>query len=174
MTVISDPGMLVTIPTRKVDGDSDLCYVCMRPRQFCVCTTREWRESAACRPGQTAPDGGPVDPEWFHPVGNGHFARGQVEGAKRICRGCAVRRECLADALHRGDEHAVLGGLTVDERRDGVQEGRFPPPVVTNATALVEWADVTAELRAKGYSGNRLYRAAHQRLAADGLERAAS
>ena len=37
--------------------------------------------------------------------------------AKRICRGCPVRYECLADALDNRIEFGVWGGMTERERR---------------------------------------------------------
>jgi WhiB family redox-sensing transcriptional regulator len=45
-----------------------------------------------------------------------------VEGAeqntaKRVCRPCPVRGECLADALDNRTEYGVWGGLTERERR---------------------------------------------------------
>jgi WhiB family redox-sensing transcriptional regulator len=37
--------------------------------------------------------------------------------AKRICVGCPVRAECLAEALDNGIEEGVWGGATERERR---------------------------------------------------------
>lgn len=37
--------------------------------------------------------------------------------AKRICRGCPVQRECLAEALDNRIEFGVWGGMTERERR---------------------------------------------------------
>jgi WhiB family transcriptional regulator, redox-sensing transcriptional regulator len=37
--------------------------------------------------------------------------------AKRICRGCPVRYECLAEALDNRIEFGVWGGMTERERR---------------------------------------------------------
>lgn len=36
--------------------------------------------------------------------------------AKRLCRGCAVRNDCLQWALEHGERHGVWGGLSPDER----------------------------------------------------------
>jgi WhiB family transcriptional regulator, redox-sensing transcriptional regulator len=71
-----------------------------------------WRERAACRPGSG------VDPEIFHPLaGWTGIANGdRVQAAKAVCAGCPVRLPCLDWALRRHDPHAVLGGLTPDER----------------------------------------------------------
>lgn len=40
-----------------------------------------------------------------------------VEMAKAVCRSCPVMQACLMQALRNGDEFAVLGGTTPDERR---------------------------------------------------------
>jgi WhiB family redox-sensing transcriptional regulator len=46
------------------------------------------------------------------------FVQGAAQNrAKLICRGCAVRFECLADALDNGIEFGVWGGMTERERR---------------------------------------------------------
>ena len=40
---------------------------------------------------------------------------GAVETAKALCRGCRVRRSCLATALERAEVHGVWGGeLVID------------------------------------------------------------
>lgn len=63
-----------------------------------------WREAAQCT--QT-------DPEIFYPE------IGEIpHAAKRICAQCPVRTECLTDALARGEQHGVRGGLTPNERRN--------------------------------------------------------
>jgi WhiB family redox-sensing transcriptional regulator len=43
--------------------------------------------------------------------------RARTERAKRICRSCPVRYECLADALDNRIEFGVWGGMTERERR---------------------------------------------------------
>ena len=67
-----------------------------------------WDEEAACRS---------TDPDVFFPrddmKGRGH----DVRAAKRICRGCPVRTQCLEFALEARLEHGVWGGLTDTERR---------------------------------------------------------
>ena len=63
----------------------------------------EWRADALCSE---------FDPDlWFSPGALEH------KEAKRICRSCAVRRECLAYALETPVDHGVWGGLTERERR---------------------------------------------------------
>jgi WhiB family transcriptional regulator, redox-sensing transcriptional regulator len=46
------------------------------------------------------------------------FVQGaQQNVVKRICRGCPVRAECLAEALDNSIETGVWGGMTERERR---------------------------------------------------------
>ncbi len=46
------------------------------------------------------------------------FVRGaQQNKAKQVCSGCAVRTECLAEALDNQIEWGVWGGMTERERR---------------------------------------------------------
>lgn len=61
-----------------------------------------WSVDAACRSG---------DPDRL-------FVKGSQQNvAKRICRHCGVRAECLAFALDQQMEYGVWGGLTERERR---------------------------------------------------------
>lgn len=61
-----------------------------------------WPESAACRTG---------DPDAL-------FVNGAEQNiAKKICRNCPVKYECLADALDNRIEFGVWGGMTERERR---------------------------------------------------------
>ena len=62
----------------------------------------DWPSQAACRSGN--PDA--------------LFVQGaEQKVAKRICRNCPVRYECLADALDNRIEFGVWGGMTERERR---------------------------------------------------------
>lgn len=62
----------------------------------------DWPSAAACRNG---------DPDAL-------FVQGAEQNvAKRICRSCPVRYECLADALDNRIEFGVWGGMTERERR---------------------------------------------------------
>jgi WhiB family redox-sensing transcriptional regulator len=45
-----------------------------------------------------------------------------VRAAVRICGHCPVRRECLADAVERGEWFGVWGGLKETRRRRIVRE----------------------------------------------------
>lgn len=62
----------------------------------------EWSSLAACREG---------DPDAL-------FVQGAEQNvAKKVCKGCPVRMECLADALDNQVEFGVWGGMTERERR---------------------------------------------------------
>ncbi|MGO8961560.1 MAG: WhiB family transcriptional regulator [Streptosporangiaceae bacterium] len=52
-----------------------------------------------------------VDPELFFPEKGGTSAL-----AKRVCRACPVRTECLEDALGRNEKFGIRGGLSERER----------------------------------------------------------
>ncbi len=70
-----------------------------------------------------------TDPEAFFPE-KGDSPR----PAKRICHGCPVRSECLADALARDERFGVWGGLTPRERRRlRTTPGRRAPAAVAAA-----------------------------------------
>jgi len=75
-----------------------------------VITDRErevWMEQAACRSS---------DPSVFFPN------RGDsTEDAKKICRECPVRQECLDHAIEKRELQGVWGALSVRERRHEVQ-----------------------------------------------------
>lgn len=74
-------------------------------------TQNAWTEEGLC--SQT-------DPELFFP----EAGQSPVE-AKRICRRCPVRTECLDAALGRGLEDAgVWGGTTWTERRRMLRRAR--------------------------------------------------
>src|SRR6266545_6560753 len=38
------------------------------------------------------------------------------QAAKQVCAGCPVQQPCLEMALATGDQHAILGGTTPEER----------------------------------------------------------
>lgn len=69
---------------------------------------KAWRLDAACR--DSAPD-------LFFPIGATGLALDQIEAAKSVCDGCAVRTDCLAFALETNQEAGVWGGTSEDERR---------------------------------------------------------
>ena len=65
--------------------------------------TWDWREYSACSE---------TDPESFFPEKGG-----STREAKKVCRGCFVRDECLADALEHDERFGIWGGLSERERR---------------------------------------------------------
>jgi WhiB family transcriptional regulator, redox-sensing transcriptional regulator len=58
------------------------------------------------------------DPELFFPVGTSPPAAERTARAKRICRSCAVRAECLEWSLVTYQDAGVWGGLDEEQRRD--------------------------------------------------------
>ena len=69
----------------------------------------EWQHNAPCRD---------VDPEIFFPTAtNSHGT------AKRICRGCEIRSECLQYALDNRERYGVWGGMGEKQRRKLLKAG---------------------------------------------------
>ena len=65
------------------------------------------------------------------------FVRGAEQNkAKQVCAGCAVRTECLAEALDNQIEWGVWGGMTERERRALLRRR----PNVTSWRRLLETA----------------------------------
>jgi WhiB family transcriptional regulator, redox-sensing transcriptional regulator len=62
-----------------------------------------WQDLALC--AQT-------DPEAFFPEKGG-----STREAKRVCRSCEVRQECLEYALEHDERFGIWGGLSERERR---------------------------------------------------------
>ncbi|GAA1399550.1 WhiB family transcriptional regulator [Pseudonocardia kongjuensis] len=70
--------------------------------------SHRWRDNAACLG---------LDAELFFPVDN---RAASVETPRRVCRGCPVRAECLADVMATEEparRFGVVGGTTPGERR---------------------------------------------------------
>jgi WhiB family redox-sensing transcriptional regulator len=67
-----------------------------------------WRDHAQCRD---------TDPELFFPVGTTGQALVSQDHAKRVCRECTVRQECLDYALDTNQDSGIWGGLSEEERR---------------------------------------------------------
>lgn len=63
----------------------------------------DWQVRALCRT---------TDPEAFFPEKGG-----STREAKRVCRSCEVRTECLEYALDRDERFGIWGGLSERERR---------------------------------------------------------
>lgn len=70
----------------------------------------DWQLSAACRD---------VDPTMFFFADNerGQPRAKRERSAKRVCRQCPVRAECLNYALEARERHGIWGGYTEDERK---------------------------------------------------------
>ncbi len=66
-------------------------------------TEPAWQDRALC--AQT-------DPEAFFPEKGG-----STREAKRVCRSCEVRAECLEYALEHDERFGIWGGLSERERR---------------------------------------------------------
>jgi WhiB family redox-sensing transcriptional regulator len=76
----------------------------------------EWMLEAACR--ELTPS------EFFPSDGVG------VEVAKRVCRDCPVRLECLEYALAERIDHGVWGGCSERERRRILRRRRLGAPTL--------------------------------------------
>ncbi len=76
------------------------------PRRFAADTSEDnpgWQESGACQG---------IDPDLFFPD------RGaSTREAKEVCKGCAVREDCLEFALVSGEKFGIWGGMSERERR---------------------------------------------------------
>jgi WhiB family redox-sensing transcriptional regulator len=72
-----------------------------------ITTQADWRLEARCAT---------ESPDDFFPIGSGPVAQEQALRAKAVCRGCAVRRQCLEWALANDVRHGVFGGLDEAER----------------------------------------------------------
>jgi WhiB family redox-sensing transcriptional regulator len=62
-----------------------------------------WQDRALCAE---------TDPEAFFPEKGG-----STREAKKVCRFCEVRAECLEYALENGERYGIWGGLSERERR---------------------------------------------------------
>lgn len=67
---------------------------------------QEWRSRAACRG---------LDVNLFYP--EPHTGQPQTQIARALCMSCAVKDECLDDALATFDKWGVRGGMSPNERR---------------------------------------------------------
>lgn len=68
-----------------------------------------WMQEAACQY---------TDPDLFFAseTGSGRISVLQAQQAVRVCRSCPVIAECLRWAFQVEDKHAVLGGMTPEQR----------------------------------------------------------
>ncbi len=65
----------------------------------------EWMEHAACA-GTATPEQDP----WYPVTEIPETRRDETATALRICATCPVKKECLADAIKSGEQHAIRGG----------------------------------------------------------------
>ncbi len=74
---------------------------------------QDWRAYASCAK---------FDPDLF-------FAPGALEHreAKRVCRDCPVRLECLNYAMSTPVDHGIWGGMTERERRRQRRQKTYLP-----------------------------------------------
>ena len=75
-----------------------------------------WRDDALCAQ---------LDPEAFFPEKGG-----STREAKRACRACPVRTECLDYALATDPRFGVWGGLSERERRRAASDGRTAAQII--------------------------------------------
>jgi hypothetical protein len=61
---------------------------------------------------------------WFPEKGNTRDA----DLAKEICMGCPVRDDCLADAMIRGEEFGIWGGVS-QRGREQLRRNNLPKPI---------------------------------------------
>ncbi|MCY0957662.1 WhiB family transcriptional regulator [Streptomyces sp. H27-H5] len=89
-----------------------------------------WDQDAACRLG---------NPLVFFPEGEKDAVLEDTAEAKRICRTCPVIHPCLVEALERGEQWGVWGGLDEGERERLLLRRR-----AQESTDVEEAADVGA------------------------------
>lgn len=65
----------------------------------------DWRHKAACIE---------EDPELFFTKNSNSYG---IEEAKKVCQSCEVRNICLNEAITKGYDDGVWGGLSDEERR---------------------------------------------------------
>jgi hypothetical protein len=76
---------------------------------------KSWHDHASCAG---------MNPNlWFPEKGNTRDA----EMAKEICLACPVRDDCLADAMIRGEEFGIWGGVSQRGREQLRRDGRVKP-----------------------------------------------
>lgn len=72
-----------------------------------------------------------VEPELFFPLYTDREEGEATEAlAKSVCRRCPITSQCLEFALATGDAHAILGGMTPEERRALIRRNNTPTTIV--------------------------------------------
>lgn len=78
--------------------------------EFFAFSRPAWHADAACKG---------VDPELFfssQPV--------DIRSALALCSSCPVRENCAADAIERGEEQGIWGGVALDSPSSAESDGR--------------------------------------------------
>ncbi len=108
-----------TVSTDKTSPDSGLPALL---RRRSANTESDWTSRAVCAN---------QDPDLL-------FVTGAAQrDAAKMCHGCPVKLECLADALDNGVEFGVWGGLTERQRR----------AILRKSPHVTSWLDVLTESR---------------------------
>ena len=69
-----------------------------------------------------------VEPELFFPIGPDRELHETL--AKQVCARCPVARECLQFGIETGDNWAIMGGMTPEERRLLIRRNNTPATIV--------------------------------------------
>ncbi len=82
----------------------------MSTARWPLASSADWMEQGACVGN---------DPDLWHPddLGTGRHAARAWAPARRVCRACEVRAECLRHALRLGIRSGMWGGLSPRERQ---------------------------------------------------------
>lgn len=107
----------------------------------------DWQDAALCAQS---------DPEaWFPEKG------GSTREAKRVCRSCPVRAECLEYAFENGERFGIWGGLSERERREAIRLKRTVRQAIADDTARrIRQAHKAAERQDRRAEREREQRAA--------------
>jgi len=99
-----------------------------------------WQDQALC--SQT-------DPEAFFPEKGG-----STREAKRVCRSCEVRAECLEYALDHDEAFGIWGGMSERERRR-LKTPRPHGRPLSSRYRGVSWSERLGKWRARPYIGGK-------------------
>lgn len=109
----------------------------------------DWTELAECQY---------TDPETFFPEKGG-----SSRPAKKVCRSCEVRLECLAYAMDSHDNFGVWGGFSEFDRRRIRQRGLTPAEALGVESAAEAAASARRERRLAAENEQRLARERRRR-----------
>ena len=118
MWMIGDP---IAVPVR-IEGNMTILHPALRTLPDIE--PPPWREDSACREESSRAS--------FFPGGDRGKTLTMATEAKRVCRGCPVKIDCLLYAIETQQEYGVWGGATVPERRKLIRRLR-----TANSTAAV-------------------------------------